>query len=77
MIAACGGTITRLTNRPPIIPKFDSVMVAPRSSSGGTFGKFDKRHADLHDISLGAKQLGDASARRRGYLGLKPGDSYR
>ena len=35
MIATCGGTTTRLANRPPIIPKFDSVMVAPRSSSGG------------------------------------------
>src|SRR5215831_15480877 len=38
MIAACGGTMTRLANRPPIIPKFDSVMVAPRSSSGGIDG---------------------------------------
>src|ERR1700704_5899186 len=34
-IATCGGTTTRLAKRPPIMPKFDSVMVAPRSSSGG------------------------------------------
>jgi hypothetical protein len=28
-------TTMRLANRPPIIPKFDKVMVAPLSSSGG------------------------------------------
>jgi len=35
MIATCGGTTTRLANRPAIIPKFDSVTVAPRSSPSG------------------------------------------
>ncbi len=35
MIATCGGTTTRLAKRPPIMPKFESVMVAPRSSSAG------------------------------------------
>jgi hypothetical protein len=35
MVATCGGTITRLAKRPPIMPKLESVMVAPRSSSGG------------------------------------------
>jgi hypothetical protein len=34
-IATCGGTTTRLAKRSPIMPKFDSVIVAPRSSSGG------------------------------------------
>ena len=34
-IATCGGTTIRLANRPPIMPKFDSVIVAPRSSSSG------------------------------------------
>src|SRR5260370_14822137 len=35
MIATWGGTTTRLAKRPPIIPKFERVIVAPRSSSGG------------------------------------------
>jgi hypothetical protein len=35
MIATWGGTTTRLAKRPPIIPKFDKVIVAPRNSSGG------------------------------------------
>jgi hypothetical protein len=34
----------------------------------GAFGKFDERRADLHDISLGTKQMRDAPARRRWYL---------
>ena len=34
----------------------------------GACRKFDERHADLHDISLGAKHVGDASARRRRYF---------
>jgi hypothetical protein len=34
----------------------------------GALGKFDERHADLHDIALGAKQVRDASVRRRRYL---------
>jgi hypothetical protein len=32
MIATCGGTMIRLANRPPIIPKFDSVMVARQTT---------------------------------------------
>src|SRR5436190_1862798 len=35
MIVTWGGTSTRLSNRPPIIPTFERVIVAPRSSSGG------------------------------------------
>ena len=35
MIATCGGTMTSFAKRPPIMPKFERVMVAPRSSSGG------------------------------------------
>src|SRR5262249_31668106 len=35
MIATWGGTTTRLAKRPPIMPKFDNVIVAPRSSSDG------------------------------------------
>src|SRR6516164_9698888 len=34
-MATWGGTTTRLAKRPPIIPKFERVIVAPRSSSGG------------------------------------------
>jgi hypothetical protein len=34
-IATCGGTTTRPAKWPAIMPKFDSVIVAPRSSSGG------------------------------------------
>ena len=31
-------------------------------------GKFDERRADLHDISLAPKQMGNTPARRRWYL---------
>ena len=34
-MATCGGVTTSAAWRPPIGPKFDSVMVAPRRSSGG------------------------------------------
>src|SRR5439155_22036632 len=34
----------------------------------GPLGKLDERRADLHDISLVAKQVRDASARRRRYF---------
>src|SRR6266436_10014847 len=35
-IATCGGTMTSSANRPPNMPKFDKVMVWPRSSASGT-----------------------------------------
>ena len=35
-IATWGGTTTSAACRPPNVPKLDSVMVAPRSSSSGT-----------------------------------------
>ena len=34
-IATCGGTTTSWACRPPMVPKFDNVIVCPRSSAGG------------------------------------------
>ena len=33
-MATCGGTTTSVANSPPSVPKFDTLMVAPRSASG-------------------------------------------